>query len=151
MTPANPLKIRSIHHVELWVGNAKQSAYYYRNGLGFSQLAYAGLETGSRNVTSYALQQGKARIVLSTPLQTDGFFAEHIRKHGDAVRDIAFHVNDADEAYYQAVNRGAKPLEKPRTVTDDYGSIRRAAIQTYGHNPLAHLHTGLFGSLPPRF
>jgi 4-hydroxyphenylpyruvate dioxygenase len=132
MTPTNPLKIRSIHHVELWVGNAKQSAFYYRNGVGFAQFAYAGLETGSRNVTSYALQQGKARLILSTALQTDGFFANHLAKHGDAVRDIAFHVNDADEAYHQALSRGATGLETPRTVTDQFGSIRRAAIQTYG-------------------
>ena len=132
MTQTNPLKIRSIHHVELWVGNAKQSAYYYRNGLGFSQFAYAGLETGNRNVTSYALRQGKAQVVLSTSLETDGFFARHLKKHGDAVRDIAFHVNDADEAFHQAVTRGATPLEEPRTVTDENGSIRRAAIRTYG-------------------
>ena len=132
MTSGNPLKIRSIHHVELWVGNAKQSAFYYRNGLGFTQFAYAGLETGSRNVTSYALKQGKAQIVLSTSVADGGFFAQHLRNHGDAVRDIAFHVNDADEAFHQAVSRGAQPLEEPRTVRDEYGSIRRAAIQTYG-------------------
>ena len=132
MTATNPLKIRSIHHVELWVGNAKQSTYFYRNGLGFSQFAYAGLETGSRSITSYALQQGKARLVLSTSLEQNGFFAQHLRKHGDAVRDIAFHVSDADEAFHQAVGRGATALEPPRTVTDEYGSIRRAAIQTYG-------------------
>jgi 4-hydroxyphenylpyruvate dioxygenase len=132
VTTGNPLKIRSIHHVELWVGNAKQAAFYYRNALGFSQSAYAGLETGSRKVTSYAMKQGKAQIVLSTSLAVDDFFAEHLRRHGDAVRDIAFHVNDADEAFHQAVSRGAKPAQEPVTVTDEHGSIRRAAILTYG-------------------
>ena len=132
MTETNPLKIRSIHHVELWVGNAKQSAFYYRNALGFSQFAYSGLETGNRAVTSYSLKQGKAQIVISTSLDTKGFFTEHLRKHGDAVRDIAFHVNDADEAFHQAISRGAVGLEQPRTVSDEYGSIRRAAIKTYG-------------------
>lgn len=132
MTATNLLKIRSIHHVEFWVGNAKQSSFYYRQALGFSQFAYAGLETGSREITSYALKQGKAQIVLSTALQPDGFFAEHLRKHGDAVKDIAFHVNDADEAFHQAISRGAVGVEAPRTVTDQHGSIRRAAIQTYG-------------------
>lgn len=132
MTVTNPLKIRSIHHVELWVGNAKQAAFYYRNALGFTQFAYAGLETGNRNITSYALKQGKAQIVVSTALRPEGFFAGHLLRHGDAVRDIAFHVNDADEAFHQAVSRGATPLEEPRTVTDRNGSIRRAAIQTYG-------------------
>jgi len=71
-------------------------------------------------------------LVLSTSLQQNGFFAEHLRKHGDAVRDIAFHVNDADEAFHQAVRRGAAALEEPRTVTDEHGRIRRAAIRTYG-------------------
>ena len=132
MTATNPLKIRGIHHVEFWVGNAKQAAFYYRQALGFSQFAYAGLETGSRAATSYALRQGKATLVLTTPLQPDGFFAEHLRKHGDAVRDIAFHVNNTDEAFHHAISRGATPVEEPRTVTDQYGSIRRAAIQTYG-------------------
>ena len=132
MTATNPLQIRSIHHVEFWVGNAKQAAFYYRNALGFAQFAYAGLETGSRSTTSYALKQGKANLVFTTALQPGGFFAEHLRKHGDAVRDIAFHVNDADHAFREAVSRGAKPVEEPRTVTDRYGSIRRAAIQTYG-------------------
>ena len=132
MTAKNPLKIRSIHHVELWAGNAKQAAFYYRNALGFTQFAYAGLETGSRRMTSYALRQGKANIVITTSLEAGGFFTEHLRKHGDAVRDIAFHVNDADAAYREAVERGALGVEEPRTVTDEYGSIRRAAIQTYG-------------------
>ena len=132
MTGSNPLKIRSIHHVEFWVGNAKQAAYYYRNALGFSQVAYAGLETGSRSVTSYALRQGKAQVVLSASLESSGFFAEHLRKHSDAVRDIAFHVADADHAFEEAVRRGALPVEEPRTVRDEHGSIRRAAIHTYG-------------------
>src|SRR4051794_40194698 len=99
----NPLKLRSIHHVELWVGNAKQAAYYYQNAMGFSQFAYAGLETGSREFTSYALRQGKATLVLTTPLADGGPMQDHLRKHGDAVRDIAFHVGDADAAFAEAV------------------------------------------------
>ena len=128
----NPLKLRSIHHVELWVGNALQAAYFYRNAMGFSQFAYAGLETGSREVTSYALRQGKATLVLSTPLTADHSMHEHLRKHGDAVRDIALHVGDADDAFTQALRRGAKPHEEPHDVTDDNGTVRRAAICTYG-------------------
>src|SRR5688500_9996783 len=132
MTATNPLKIRSIHDVEIWAGNAKQAAFFYRNALGFTQFAYAGLETGSRRMTSYALRQGKATAVITTSLEAGGFFAEHLRKHGDAVRDIAFHVNDADAAYHEAVQRGAVGIEEPRTASDEYGAIRRAAIQTYG-------------------
>jgi 4-hydroxyphenylpyruvate dioxygenase len=137
----NPLKLRSIHYVELWVGNAKQAAYFYRNAMGFSQFAYAGLETGSRHVTSYALRQGKAVLILSTPMGAGGAMQEHIRLHGDAVKDIAFHVGDADAAFREAVERGARPVEEPHDVTDTNGTIRRAAIATYGdtiHSLISH-------------
>jgi 4-hydroxyphenylpyruvate dioxygenase len=137
----NPLSLRSIHHVELWVGNAKQAAYYYRNAMGFAEVAYAGLETGSREVTSYALRQGKATLVLSTPLTSSGPMQEHLRKHGDAVRDIAFHVNDTDAAFHEAVRRGAKPVVEPHNVQDEHGVTRRAAIATYGdtiHSLISH-------------
>ncbi|MCX6551669.1 MAG: 4-hydroxyphenylpyruvate dioxygenase [Acidobacteria bacterium] len=129
----NPLRLKSIHHVELWVGNAKQAAYYYRHAFGFSQFAYAGLETGRRDATSYALQQGKARLVLTTPMAPDDPINDHIRLHGDGVRDIAFHVDDADAAFREAVARGAQPVSEPVDRTDGSGSIRHAAIATYGH------------------
>ena len=87
MTVTNPLKIRRIHHVELWVGNAKQSAFFYRNALGFSQFAYAGLETGSRSVTSYALRQGKAQIVLSTSARTGRLLSPNT--YGDMAMQFA--------------------------------------------------------------
>lgn len=129
---SNPLQLRSIHHVELWVGNAKQAAYFYRNAMGFSQFAYAGLETGSREVTSYALRQGKATLILSTPVKADGYIAAHLQRHGDAVRDIAFHVSDTDSAFSEAVARGAEPAESPHDVSDGFGTVRRAAVRTYG-------------------
>ena len=128
----NPLRLKSIHHVELWVGNAKQAAFYYRDAFGFSQFAYAGLETGRRDTASYALQQGKARLVLTTPLGPDGTVSEHIRWHGDGVRDIAFHVDDADRAFAEAVARGATPAVSPEDLTDAHGTVRRASIATYG-------------------
>src|SRR6267142_1788541 len=81
----NPLKLKSIHHVEFWVGNARQAAYFYRQAFGFSQIAYAGLETGQRDRTCYALTQGKARLLLSSPLDSSGAIAEHTAQHGDAV------------------------------------------------------------------
>src|SRR6266850_8352019 len=89
----NPLKLKSIHHVELWVGNAKQAAYFYRQAFGFSQIAYAGLETGQRDHSSYALSQGKARLAVTSPLDSTGAMAQHIAVHGDAVHDIAFLVD----------------------------------------------------------
>src|SRR5258706_4281436 len=86
----NPLKLRSIHHVEWWTGVAKQAAYFYGRAFAFSQIAYAGLETGQRDRASYAMAQGKARLVVTSPLDARGAIAEHIAKHGDSVRDIAF-------------------------------------------------------------
>ena len=129
---ANPLRLKRIHHVEFYVGNARQASFFYRNGFGFSQLAYRGLETGERQVTSYALGQGKARLLLTTPLSAAHPAAEHILKHGDGVRDIALHVEDADSAFAEALRRGATPAEEPRDEQDEHGAIRRAAIRTYG-------------------
>jgi len=128
----NPLKLKRIHHVELWVGNAKQAAFYYRKAFGFSQLAYSGLETGNREFASYVLAQNKVRFVLSTPFDPDHPASQHIRRHGDGVRDIALLVEDADFAFAEAVRRGAEPVFEPRDESDSYGTIRRAAIKTYG-------------------
>jgi 4-hydroxyphenylpyruvate dioxygenase len=128
----DPLRLKSIHHVEFWVGNARQAAYYYRHAFGFSQFAYAGLETGRRDAASYALQQGKARIVLTTPYGPEDPINDHIRLHGDGVRDICFHVDDADAAFAEAVTRGAKPVRQPEDRADARGAIRQAAVATYG-------------------
>jgi 4-hydroxyphenylpyruvate dioxygenase len=128
----NPLRLKSIHHVEFWVGNARQSAYYYRLGWGFSQTAYAGLETGERERTSYVMSQGKIRFVLTTPLSPESEASDHIRCHGDGVRDIAFHVDDADAAFAEAVRRGAVPAVEPRELRDAHGAVRHAAVHTYG-------------------
>src|SRR5436305_6609583 len=84
----NPLRLKRIHHVEFWAGNAKQSAFFYRKAFGFSQLAYSGLETGNRDTASYVLSQGKIRFVVTSPLREDHTAAEHIRRHGDGVIDI---------------------------------------------------------------
>jgi 4-hydroxyphenylpyruvate dioxygenase len=128
----NPLKLKRVHHVEFWVGNAKQSSFYYRKAFGFSQLAYSGLETGNRELASYVLQQNKTNFILSTPLTSDHPAAEHIKRHGDGVRDIALEVADADFAFEEAVRRGAKPFHEPHDVVDDNGIVRRAAVHTYG-------------------
>ncbi|HSR53262.1 MAG TPA: 4-hydroxyphenylpyruvate dioxygenase [Acidobacteriota bacterium] len=128
----NPLKLRKIHHVEFWVGNAKQAAYFYRNAFGFSQTGYSGLETGRRDRASYLLEQNKVRFVLSTPLNSDSPLSRHIARHGDGVKDIVFHVDDADAAYEEALRRGAESAFEPRDVSDEHGTVRRAAIKTYG-------------------
>lgn len=128
----NPLKLKRVHHVELYAGNAKQSAYFYRKAFGFSQIAYSGLETGNRTAASYVLAQGKIRFVITSPLNPHHPGAEHIRRHGDGVCDIALLVEDADFAFAEAVRRGAKPAIDPHDVHDEYGSVRRAAIHIYG-------------------
>src|SRR5260221_2709405 len=105
----NPLKLKSIHHVELWVGNAKQAAYFYRQAFGFSQIAYAVLDTGQRDHTSYALSQGKSRLMVSSPLDSTCPIAAHIAAHGDAVPDIACQEQVADPGFEETVVRGAPP------------------------------------------
>ena len=119
-------------HVELWVGNARQAAYHYRNAFGFDVVAYAGPETGVRDRASYVLQQGKVRLVLTAPLQPDGPIAEHVRLHGDGVRAIALRVEDARAAYEAATSRGARSVGEPTTVTDDDGAITFASVATFG-------------------
>jgi 4-hydroxyphenylpyruvate dioxygenase len=126
------LSIRSIDHLEFWVGNARQAAFFYQHAFGLAVTAYAGLETGVRDRASYVLQQGKVRFVLSTPLGPDGPMADHIRLHGDGVRDIALEVEDVDRAYAETTKRGARGVLEPTTVKDESGEIRRAAVATYG-------------------
>jgi 4-hydroxyphenylpyruvate dioxygenase len=126
------LPLKAIHHVELLVGNAKQAAYYYRHAFGFSQLAYAGPETGIKDQASYVLYQGDIRLVVSTPLSPDDPMADHLRRHGDGVLDIAFLVDDVDTTFKEAVQRGAHAALEPYDRVDEFGRIRRAKIRTYG-------------------
>jgi len=128
----NPLGLKKIHHVEFYVGNAKQAEFYYRKAFGFSRHAYRGLETGNRDVTSYVMRQTNINFVLTTPLSPEHPAAEHIKQHGDGVRDIAFYVEDADHAFNEAVRRGARPITEPHDLADENGSVRHAAIATYG-------------------
>ena len=132
MTTQNPLGLKKIHHVEFYVGNAKQAEFYYRKAFGFSRAGYRGLETGEREVTSYLMRQTNINFVLTTPLSPEHPAAEHIKLHGDGVRDIAFYVEDADHAFNEAVKRGATPVTQPHDWADENGSVRHAAIATYG-------------------
>lgn len=126
------LPLLGTDYVELYVGNAKQSAHFYKTAFGFQDLAYAGLETGVPDRTSYVLQQGKIRLVLTTPLDDNSEIAAHVKKHGDGVKVIALWVNDAYDAFEQTVSRGAKPYIQPETIKDEMGEIRRSGIHTYG-------------------
>jgi len=126
------LPINGTDYVELYVGNAKQAAHYYKTAFGFQDLAYSGLETGSRDKTSYVLQQGKIRLILTTPFDSDSDIAKHLNKHGDGVKVIALWVDDAYDAFEKTVSRGATPYLSPETVGDKHGIIRRSGIHTYG-------------------
>ena len=119
-------------YLELWVGNAKQAAYFYERALGFTRTAYAGPETGVRDRASYVLEQGEIRFVLTSPLREEHEITRHQAKHGDGVRDIALTVPDATEAYRQAVQRGARGVSEPSKIEDEFGTIETAAIATYG-------------------
>ncbi len=129
---ADFLPINGTDYVELYVGNAKQAAHYYKTALGFQSLAYAGLETGVKDRTSYVLQQDKIRLVLTTPLTDDSEVAEHVKKHGDGVKVIALWVDDARAAFRETTSRGAKIYFEPITETDKSGEVVRAGIHTYG-------------------
>jgi 4-hydroxyphenylpyruvate dioxygenase len=119
-------------HVELWVGNAKQAAYWYEHALGFRTVAYAGPETGVRDRASYVLEQGEIRFVLTSAVREDHEISRFACRHGDGVRDIALAVPDAAEAYGQAVERGARGVVGPQRLEDDDGSVECATIAAYG-------------------
>jgi 4-hydroxyphenylpyruvate dioxygenase len=119
-------------YVELWVGNAKQAAYFYEHAFGFTRTAYAGPETGVRDRASYVLEQGSIRFVLTSALREDHDVARHCSRHGDGVKDIALTVPDATEAYRQAVQRGARGTVEPKRVEDEHGTLEVSAIATYG-------------------
>jgi 4-hydroxyphenylpyruvate dioxygenase len=119
-------------HVELWVGNAKQAAYFYEHAFGFTRIAYAGPETGMRDRASYVLGQGDIRLVVSTALREGHDITRHHARHGDGVKDIALTVPNATEAYRQAVQRGARGVREPTKLEDDHGAVEVAAIATWG-------------------
>jgi 4-hydroxyphenylpyruvate dioxygenase len=126
------LPINGTDYIEFYVGNAKQSSYFYRAAFGFKLVAYAGLETGLRDRVSYVLQQDKIRFILTTPLSPEHPITEHIKLHGDGVRDIALWVDDAEAAYREATKRGARGVMEPSVFKDEFGEIKKSAIAIYG-------------------
>jgi 4-hydroxyphenylpyruvate dioxygenase len=126
------LPLLGTDYVEFYVGNAKQSAHFYKTAFGFQSLAYKGLETGSRDSVSYVLVQDKIRLVLTTPLNSKSPINDHIVKHGDGVKVIALWVDDARSAYEETTKRGAKSYLEPTVETDEHGEIVKAGIYTYG-------------------
>ena len=126
------LPLNGTDHVEFYVGNARQSAHYYRSAFGFRLAAYRGPETGTPGQASYVLEQNKIRLVLSTPLRPDDPVANHLRLHGDGVRDIALWVDDAESAWRETTRRGARSVLDPQTYRDEFGEVRLASIAAYG-------------------
>ena len=126
------LPLNGTDYIELYVGNAKQAAHYYKTAFGFQALAYAGPETGVRDRTSYVLVQNKMRLVLTSPLNSNHPIAEHHKKHGDGVKVLALWVDDAFQSYKETMSRGAKSYMEPTTLTDERGEVRMAGIHTYG-------------------
>jgi 4-hydroxyphenylpyruvate dioxygenase len=126
------MPIHGIDHLELFVGNAAQAAYYYTNAFGFTETAYKGLETGTRGHVSHVLEQGRIRLVLTGSLSGDDPIGEHHKRHGDGVHAIALSVPDAKAAYEHAVAHGARGIETPYERSDEHGTVTLASIETYG-------------------
>lgn len=124
--------IKGTDHIEFYVGNAKQAAHYYQSAFGFELVAYAGPETGLCDRASYVLQQDKIRFVLSSALGPESDIAQHVHLHGDGVKVLALWVDDAEQAYYTALERGAVSAAPPTTISDEHGSVTIASIHTYG-------------------
>jgi 4-hydroxyphenylpyruvate dioxygenase len=131
---ADSFPIDNWDHLEFYVGNAKQAAFYYEHAYGFTRTAYAGPETGVRDRASYVLEQEDIRFVLTTGLRGEGELTRFPCAHGDGVKDVALTVPDAAHAYRYATERGARGVVEPHWVEDDWGRVELASIATYGEN-----------------
>jgi 4-hydroxyphenylpyruvate dioxygenase len=149
---SDAVALRRIDHVRMFVGNARQSAYFYRNAFGFNVVAYAGLETGVRHEACYVLRQGQITFVLASPLRSDHPDAQRLVRHGDGVQSIALEVEDVFAAFEAAVARGAKPASPPRTLVDEFGTYDCAEIQAYGDTTHAFVNRSRYrGVFAPGF
>jgi 4-hydroxyphenylpyruvate dioxygenase len=129
---ADFLKINTIDHLHFWVGNAKHAMYWWWKGFGFRPVAYSGLETGNRRFASYVLESGKIRFVVSAPYSPSDEMAAHHMLHGDGVKVVALGVDDVEQAYRATTERGGVGVWGPREESDQHGTLRTAAIRTYG-------------------
>lgn len=129
---ADFLPLEGTDYVEFYVGNAKQAAHYYKSAFGFQPVAYAGPETGVMDRASYAVQQNKLTLVLTSSLRPDTDIAEHVNKHGDGVKVLALRVDDAEKAWKETTSRGGKSYKEPETHEDEHGEVVISGIHTYG-------------------
>jgi 4-hydroxyphenylpyruvate dioxygenase len=150
--PRDHMPLNGIDHVELWVGNAAQAAYFFTRAFGFTEVAYRGLETGARDRASHVLEQGRIRLVVTGTLRSGTDVALHHALHGDGVKVIALSVPDVDDAYREAVARGASGLAEPHDGEDDHGRVRVADIAAYGETVHRFVDRGdYFGVFLPGF
>lgn len=126
------LPINGTDYVELYVGNAKQAAHFYKTAFGFQSEAYSGLETGQKDRVSYVLRQDKIRLVLTSPMEPGGPVNAHIDKHGDGVKNVALWVDDAVKSFEETTKRGAEVAFEPKTIEDENGKVVMSGIKTYG-------------------
>ncbi|MDC1530621.1 4-hydroxyphenylpyruvate dioxygenase [Schleiferiaceae bacterium] len=126
------LELWGTDYVEFYVGNAKQSAYYFKTAFGFQEVAYAGLETGVTDRTSYVLQQDKIRLVITSSMVEHSDINRHLNEHGDGVKIVALWVPDAAKAFKETTARGAKPFQEPQVSEDENGKVTTSGIYTYG-------------------
>jgi len=126
------LPLHATDHIEFYVGNAKQAAYYYINAFGFESLAYAGPETGTMDKVSYAIRQNKLTFVLTTSVRTGDAIADHVYKHGDGVKVIALTVDDCQKAWEETTSRGGISTMAPQVITDGFGQVTMCGIETFG-------------------
>ncbi|HWD40675.1 MAG TPA: 4-hydroxyphenylpyruvate dioxygenase [Fimbriimonas sp.] len=129
--------LRRVDHIRHYVGNARQSAFYYQHIFGFSIVGYHGLETGLKHEVDYLLEQNDVKLLFTAPLRPGHPMADRIAQHGDFVQDIAFEVDDVDWSFAEAVKRGAEGAHEPYWLEDDHGRVRVASIHIYGDT----LHT----------
>lgn len=132
MKSADAMPLRRIDHVRFFVGNARQSAYFYRNAFGFDVIAYAGLETRQKHEAGYVLRQGHITFVLTSPLSHEHPESQRLVRHGDGVMDIALDVADVRGTFEEAVRRGATVVREPEALEDEHGVFETATIRTYG-------------------
>jgi 4-hydroxyphenylpyruvate dioxygenase len=154
-TPSVPrdfMPLNGIDHIELWVGNAAQAAYYLTRAFGFRETACAGLETGVRDRVSHVLESGRIRLVVTGTLRSDTPIAKHHARHGDGVKVIALSVPDVEAAYTEATARGAAGLAEPHWIDDEHGRVQVADIATYGDTVHRFVdRSEFFGSFLPGY
>jgi 4-hydroxyphenylpyruvate dioxygenase len=141
------LPLLGTDHIELYCGNAKQSAYYYMMAWGFEPVAYSGLETGRADAVSYVLRQNKITLVLTSPLSADGPINQHINQHGDGVKTVALWVDDAKKSWIETTSRGAVSVFEPETREDKHGTVVLSAIKTYGDTVHVFVERKNYGGL----